>query len=94
MTIFPYIKVTRKGILYPQEINKPFLFTDFHVPTNRVPPTPENAILFFPQNVGYPFFFFFFLISVGQFTSTTQFKKKNTNKQNNCYFRIETKQKK
>ena len=60
MTIFPYIKVTRKGILYPQEINKPFLFTDFHVPTNRVPPTPENAILFFPENVGSPFFFFFF----------------------------------
>ena len=60
MTIFPYIKVIRKGILYPQEINKPFLFTDFHVPTNRVPPTPENAILFFPQNVGSPFFFFFF----------------------------------
>ena len=78
MTIFPYIKVTRKGILYPQEINKPFLFTDFHVSTNRVPPTPENAILFFPENVGSPFFFFFFfLVTVGQFTSTTQFKKKH-----------------
>ena len=79
MTIFPYIKVTRKGILYPQEINKPFLFTDFHVPTNRVPPTPENAILFFPENVGSPFFFcfFFLLFTVGQFTSTTQFKKKH-----------------
>ena len=78
MTIFPYIKVTRKGILYPQEINKPFLFTDFHVPTNRVPPTPENAILFFPENVGSPFVFvFLFLFTVGQFTSTTQFKKKH-----------------
>ena len=52
MTIFPYIKAIRKGILYPQEINKRFLFTDFHVPTNRVPPTLENAILFFPQSVG------------------------------------------
>ena len=44
MTIFPYIKAIRKGILYPQGINKRSLFTDFHVPTNRVPPTIENAI--------------------------------------------------
>ena len=94
MTIFPYIKVTRKGILYPQEINKPFLFTDFHVPTNRVPPTPENAILFFPENVGSPFFFFFFFwLRLANLLQQLNFKK-NTNKQNNCYFRIETKQKK
>ena len=57
MTIFPYIKAIRKGILYPQGINKRSLFTDFHVPTNRVPPTIENAILFFPQSVGSVFFF-------------------------------------
>ena len=59
MTIFPYIKAIRKGILYPQEINKLSLFTDFHVPTNRGPPTLENTILFFPQSVGSVFLFFY-----------------------------------
>ena len=61
MTIFPYIKAIRKGILYPQGINKRSLFTDFHVPTNRVPPTIENAILFFPQSVGSVFLLLLFV---------------------------------
>ena len=78
MTIFPYIKAIRKGILYRQGINKRSLFTDFHVPTNRVPPTIENAILFFPQSVGSVFFC---LLTDGRFTSTTQLKKNiQTNK--------------
>ena len=37
MTIFPHIKAIRKGILYPQGINKRLLFSDFHVPWKRNP---------------------------------------------------------
>ena len=92
MTIFPYIKVIRKGILYSQEINKPFLFTDFHVPTNKYLQHLKTQSFSSLKMLAPPPFFFFCLRLANLLQQLNL--KKNTNKQNNCYFRIETKQKK
>ena len=81
MTIFPHIKAIRKGILYPQGINKRFLFTDFHVPWKR------NPLLLSKHRL--PFFCLFVFLRMANLLQQLNWKKNtNTNTQNNWYFRI------